>query len=354
MMANVALVMKASAVKPSFVMENDLNNIRYFSSIVEHGSLTAASESLGVAKSMLSQRLASLEKELGVQLITRTSRRLRLTDVGKRYYAQCQVILNEVARASGIAESIRTMPRGKVRISCPVNFAQSALAPILASFQLKFPEVEVVLAITNRTAALIDEGCDFAVHIGTSVKPSNLVTSSFNVGRELLVASPGLLLRFGIPRTPADLKSMPSAAGQQPPDQGGRYMWHLHGPEQVRQSVQHFPRLLTEDLWVIKESALMGCAVAALPPVLCRDAIDDGRLLLLLPEWALEESKVQLIYHSRRGLTAAARALIDYLSAQLRTGLRGLLDSSMRLELSPYRQREPVAGLTATRRSQRA
>jgi DNA-binding transcriptional LysR family regulator len=334
-------------------MENDLNNIRFFTSIVEHGSLTAAAEALGVAKSMLSQRLAAYEKELGVQLITRTSRRLQVTEIGKRYYAQCQVVLGEIARAASIADSMRTLPRGKVRICCPVNFAQGLLAPVLASFMLKFPDVEVVVAITNSATALVDEGYDFALHIGSSVTVSNLVTSAFSVDREMLLASPALLARVGTPRTPAELASMPSAAGQHSPDPGGRYMWHLDGPDHAHQSVQHFPRLVTEDLWVIRDSALAGCAIAALPPVMFRDAVAEGRLVQLLPDWSLREQKLQVIYHSRQGLTVAARALIDFISIHLRTELRSLLDGTLRLELAPSNP-SPQARLPGIRKSQRA
>ena len=91
----------------------DLNNVFYFAKIVEHGSLSAASETLGVAKSMLSQHLSKLEKELGVQLIKRTTRTLQVTDIGVRYYEQCLVILKEMERASSMIDDVRTLPSGQ-------------------------------------------------------------------------------------------------------------------------------------------------------------------------------------------------------------------------------------------------
>jgi DNA-binding transcriptional LysR family regulator len=328
-----ALVRKIEIVKPSFAMLNDLNDIRIFALIVEKGSLTAASEALGVTKSMLSQHLASLEKELGVQLIRRTSRRLEVTDVGKRYYGQCAVILNEIVRASSITDSVRTLPRGKLRISCPINFAHATLAPVLASFMLQYPDVEVELGVTNRAAVLTAEGYDFVLHIGPDVRSSTLVRSSFSMDSEMLVASPALLSRLGTPRTPAEMKSLPSAAGHQPPDSGGRYLWHLSGKDGVRHTVQHHPRLLTEDLWVIRESALAGCAVVSLPLVLCRDAIDMGRLVQVLPGWTLREQKLHVMYPSRQGLTLAARTLIDFISNHLRSQLRNLQDGTLQMQM---------------------
>jgi DNA-binding transcriptional LysR family regulator len=313
---------------------NDLNNFLFFARIVEHGSLTSAAESLGVAKSMLSQRLSGLEKELGVQLIRRTSRRLQVTPIGKRYYAQCGVILKEVANAAGIVDGIRTMPRGKLRIACPANFSQGVLAPILGSFLVEYPDIEIVLDVTNRPAVMADGSLDVALHIAPAVKSSTLVTTSFGLDREVLVASPALLSRAGIVKVPADLKGVPSAAGNLPPDQGGRYIWHLSGPQKARQSVQYFPRLLAEDLWVIRESLLAGSVIAAMPPVLCRDALADGRLVHILPEWSLREQRLYVTYPSKKGLTLAARTLIDYVSSHLRIGLRHVQDGTFQFSIS--------------------
>lgn len=317
-------------------MTNDLNNIRFYAQIVERGSLTAAAESLGVAKSMLSQHLAALERELGVQLIRRTSRRLEITEIGKRYHAQCQVILAEIARAASLADSARAAPRGKLRVACPVNFAQIVMAPVVAAYLAKYPEVDLSLAVTNRANALIDEGFDFALYIGPSVKRSTLVTASFKLDAEVLVASPALLARAGTPRSPGDLGALPSAS-EHSADARGRHLWQLARIDGTRQSVQHFPRLLTDDLWSIREAVLSGSTIAALPPVLCRDALEEGRLQRVLPDWTLKEVKLQLMYRSKKGLTLAARTLIDLLSRHLRAQLRGLQDSTMRLGASPSR-----------------
>jgi DNA-binding transcriptional LysR family regulator len=335
MIASPGLVKKIETVKPSFAIVNDLNNIRFFAKIVEQGSLTAASESLGVAKSMLSQHLKDLEKELGVPLIKRTSRRLQVTEVGKRYYAQCRVILEEVARASGIADKVRNMPRGKLRISCPLNLAQAFLAPVLMSFLRKYPDVDVAMDVTNRTAASTDHAYDFMLHIGPGLKSSTRVRSSFSLDREILVASPALLSRAGTPQTPAELKSLPSAAGHMQPDAGGRYFWHLSGPNGGRQSVQHFPRLLAEDLWVIRECVLAGCVLAALPPLVIRNDLEEGRVVRVLPEWNLPEQKLHVIYPSRQGLTLAARTLIDFIVEHVRSELRNLQDGTLEVQARP-------------------
>jgi len=342
--AGKTLVQKLESVESSFAIVNDLNNIRFFAKIVEQGSLTAASESLGVAKSMLSQHLRNLEKELGVQLIKRTSRRMVVTDIGKRYYAQCLVILDEVARASRIAEKVRAMPRGKLRISCPLNLAQAFLSPVLMSFLRRYPDVDVAMDVSNRSVVSADHEYDFMLHIGPCLKSSTRIRSSFSLDREILVASPTLLMRAGTPRKPDDLGSLPSAAGHVPPDRGGRYCWHLSGPNGARQSVQHFPRLLAEDLWVIRECALAGCVLAGLPPLVIRNDLEEGRLVRVLPQWKLPEQQLHVIYQSRQGLTLAARTLIDFIVDHVRTELRSLQDGTLEVQTRPLATQPRSAG----------
>jgi DNA-binding transcriptional LysR family regulator len=138
----------------------------------------------------------------------------QVTEIGERYYAQCVVILGEVASAAGVADKVRTMPRGKLRMTSPLNLAQAFLAPILRSFLRQYPDVELIMDVTNRTTASTGPDYDFMLHIGPGLESSTRVRASFRLDREILVASPALLLRAGTPQTPAALKSLPSAAGR--------------------------------------------------------------------------------------------------------------------------------------------
>jgi DNA-binding transcriptional LysR family regulator len=296
----------------------DLNDIYYFTQIVEHGGLSPASETLGVAKSMLSQHLARLETELGVRLLQRSTRRLQITDIGARFYERCRIVLSEVDRATNIIDSARETPRGKLRITSPLNFSQVGLAPVLAGFMAEYPEVEVALDITNRDVDLIAEGYDLALRIGPNTQSTNVVTRSFDLSRHVLLASPALLARFGTPRMPQDLKSMPSVAGGIPPERSGHYVWSFTGANGKRIAVRHFPRLVTEDLCTSKESALAGCGVVDLPPNFCGAELKNGQLVQLIPDWSLPCMKLHAVHPSRRGSTLALRTFIDYLSRRLR------------------------------------
>lgn len=295
----------------------DLNNIYYFVSIVEHGGVSAASEALRISKSVLSQHLAKLEGELGVCLIHRTTRRLQITDIGRRYYERCRAALTELDRGREVIDDIREVPRGKVRLTSPLNFAQVMLSPVLASFMAKYPEVEVTLDITNEDVDLIASRYDLALRIVPSIPVSNMVSRSFALSEHVLVSAPSLLEQHGTPATPEDLKAFPTVAGALPAEPGGRYVWHLTGPAGASQAIQHHPRLVTPDISVLRDATLVGCGVAGLPLFWCRDALAEGRLVQVLPDWTLPFVKLHALYPSRRGLTLAVRTFIDHFSSQL-------------------------------------
>jgi len=314
---------------------NDLNNILYFAKIVEHGSLSAASDALGVAKSVLSQHLARLESDLGVRLIQRTTRKLQITDVGLRYYQRCRAVLAEVARASTVIDDARGTPRGTVRLTSPVNFAQGILAPVLADFMLEYPEVEVALDITNREIDLIAEGYDVALRIAPGMRASSLVVRSFLLKQHMLVAGRRYVDRHGLPRTPDDLRALASVGGLHGSVRGGRHAWRLtHASGEVR-IVSYSPRLVTEDILVLKQAALAGCGIAELPPISCRDELADGSLVQLLPDWSLPDMSLYAVFPSRKGLTPAVRCFIDYLTENLRPALDIVSSGTMRFSMVP-------------------
>jgi DNA-binding transcriptional LysR family regulator len=303
----------------------DLNDIYYFTKIIEHGGLSPASEALGVAKSMLSQHLAKLEAELGVRLLERSTRRLQVTDVGARFYERCRAVLREVDRATSVVDSARETPRGKLRVASPLNFSQVMLAPVLTAFMTEYHEVEVALDIANRDVDLIAEGYDLVLHIGPNTQSTNVITRSFNLVPHMLLASPALLSRLGTPRVPQDLRSMPTVVGWLPAERTGHHVWNLTNSNGRQLSVRHFPRLVTEDLCTIKESALAGCGVVDLPWHFCGAELADGRLVQLLPDWSLPCVKLHAVHQSRRGLTLALRTLIDFLLNRLRPWIDGVV-----------------------------
>jgi DNA-binding transcriptional LysR family regulator len=313
----------------------DLNNLYFFAKIIEHGSLSAAAEALGVAKSVLSQHLAKLEADLGVRLIQRTTRKLQITEVGARYYERCRAVLDEVEHASNVIDDMRDVPRGRVRVSCPLNFAQVFVAPVLATFMAEHREVEVVLDVSNRDIDMVAEGYDLALRIVPDIKSSSLIVRSFTLNRHVLVASREFVKQYGRPSRPEQLKNLPSVGGSLPVERGGRYVWHLTGPQAEARAITFRPRLISEDLFILKQVVLAGCGIADFPPSLCHDELSDGRLVRILPQWQLPELKLYAVYPSRKGLPLAVRALIDYLAEHLKPMLDSVSAGSFRMTLVP-------------------
>jgi DNA-binding transcriptional LysR family regulator len=298
-------------------LSNDLNDLYYFAKIVEHGSLSAAGAALGVAKSVLSQHLTKLEAELGVRLIQRSTRRLQITEVGQRYYERCRAVVADFESAKRVVEDARGVPRGRVRVSCPINFSQVFAAGAIVRFMADHPHIEVTLDLSNRDIDVLADGYDLVLRVGTNMKSSNLIVRSLAVTRHWLLAGPALIARCGAPQAPDDLKTLPSVGGIFPVENGARHLWHLEGPRGQRRTIAYRPRLVSEDLFVLREAVLAGCGVADLPPSIFNNEIADGRLVRLLPKWQLPEVSIYAMYPSRHGLPLAVRMLVDHLMVNL-------------------------------------
>jgi DNA-binding transcriptional LysR family regulator len=310
----------------------DLNDIYYFAAIVEHGSLSAASVELGVAKSLLSKHLSRLEAQLGVRLAQRTTRKLEITELGARFYERCRIALDEIANAAQVIDEALERPRGTVRVAAPVNFVHSVMAPLLSTFLRENPEVNVVLDATNREIDLVAEGYDLVLRIVPDIRDSTAVARSFRLTRHVLVASREFVAMHGVPSTPADLRAMPSLGGLLGNERGQRHSWILRKAGEEH-AIAYTPRLLAEDVFVLKNAVLTSCGIADLPIATCRAELLDGSLVRLLPDWSLPDMSLYALYPSRRGLTPAVRCLLDYLSANLTSALEQVISGTIRLSV---------------------
>lgn len=290
----------------------DLNDLYYFAKVVEHGGFAPAGRALGQPKSKLSRRIALLEERLGVRLIQRSTRRFSVTDVGQTYYAHVQAMLIEAEAANEAIELTRSQPRGTVRLSCPTMLLDFRVGPMLADFMAGCPEVQIQLEATNRRVDVIAEGFDLAVRVRPPpLEDSELVLKVLGERRMGLVASPGLLARQGVPLGPVDLQDLPSVALGVPQ---ADHTWHLHGPGGAQADVRLQPRLVTRGMLALREAACAGVGVAQLPLMIVQQAIDEGRLRQVLPDWAPPMEIIHLVYPSRRGQLPSVRALIDHLA----------------------------------------
>jgi DNA-binding transcriptional LysR family regulator len=293
----------------------DLNDLYLFALVVEHGSFTAASRVAGLTTSRISRRIADLENRLGVRLLHRTTRKLALTPVGEQYYQHCRAIVSEAEAAAEVVEQVQAVPRGRVRVTCPALTAQSVLGPIITAFMREFPEVRISLAATDRLVNLIDEGFDVAIRFrALPLEDSSLVARTIGESRTYLVASPALLDQLGRPVRPADLAGFASL-GKSRHDAG--YAWQLMKENGESAVVPYRPRLDSDDWLVLRQAALDGLGIAAIPDEMCQADIDAGRLEIVLPDWNLPGVSLHIVYISRRGLIPAVRAFIDFAAERL-------------------------------------
>ena len=293
----------------------DLNDLFYFSQVVEHGGFSAASRALDIPKSRLSRRISQLEDTLGVRLLQRTTRRLRLTLAGERYLHYCREMTASARAAEEAMRQLQSQPCGPVVVSCPISIAQQMLAPLLPEFLDTWPSVSVQLLATNRRVDLIREGVDLALRVRTRLDTdAELIVKHLGVASSTIVASPAYLQRHGTPETPQDLAAHTTLSFNDPQPE---VRWPLRNSRDEEVQVSLRPQLCCNDFIVLTEAAVRGRGIALLPSVATYDELRRGQLVQVLPDWRSPTGIVHCIYPSRRGMAPAVRALLDFISERL-------------------------------------
>lgn len=295
---------------------SDLNALMLFARVVEHGGFAAASRAIGVPKSRLSRKIAELEARLGVTLIHRSTRHFSVTEAGRLYYRHCAAMIAEAEAAEDAIAITRSEPQGTIRVSCPVLIVEKILAPFIAGFMMRYPKVRVRLESSNRRVDVIEEGFDMAIRVREPpLEDSGLVLRQLGTHRGALVASGDFIARHGRPASPEELSRFDTIS---PTSRTGEHVFTLTGPDGQTQRIAHDPRLVTDDLEALRQAALAGAGLAALPRLLVSEDIEAGRLEVLLPDQELPAGLAHVVFPSRRGLIPAVRLFIDALPAAFR------------------------------------
>jgi DNA-binding transcriptional LysR family regulator len=290
----------------------DLNAMVLFAKVVEHGSYSAAARALGLQTSKLSRRIADLEKQLGVRLLQRTTRKVIVTDVGQTYYQHCAALESEALAAQDAIDRTRSEPQGLVRMSCPVGLMEGPVSRTVAKFLVAHPLVRVQVDMTNRRVDVIEEGFDLAVRVRTPpLEPSELAMRKLGDSDVALVGSPAMLNSHGRPKHPRELEQYPTVAMA---SVGDKYTWHFREHDCTPIHVTHTPRLMTDSFDALRDAARAGVGVAYLPTFIVEDDLESGALERVLPEFSLAPGLVHVVFPSRRGMVPAVRALLDALA----------------------------------------
>ncbi|EMM0002864.1 LysR family transcriptional regulator [Klebsiella aerogenes] len=268
-----------------------LRGMETFVAVVECGSFTGAAARLEMSAVMVGKYIALLEGQLGTRLLERNTRRQSLTDAGRVYFDEARRVLEQVANAERSVERLRLAPAGTLRVSAPVSFGASIIAPLTASFLQAWPEVRVELDLTNRMVDLVDEGIDLAIRIG-DIQRTDLVAKYLAPYRMAICAAPDYLARHGTPQTPVDL------AGHQCLSHTvwtARNEWRLPGAaEEVRWKRDAVLRC--NDGYALRMAAVAGAGLLLQPEVLLAEDLANGRLVRILQNYTPEPRPIHLLW----------------------------------------------------------
>lgn len=281
-----------------------------FATVVDHGSLSAAARALRFSPAMVSKRLARLEARLGVRLIHRTTRRLALTEAGERFHADVVAILAAMRDAEARLTGIRDRPSGPLRVSAPTSFGRLHIAPYLHRFLRQYPAVALHLDLTDSAVDLFAGRIDLAIRITARV-PASVAAHRLGANRRLLCASPAYLARNGAPDAVGDLARhrLLAADGQSP--------WRLANSRHSR-TVEVDSVVGTNSSELVRELALSGVGIALRSLWDVGDALADGRLVRVLPDWSGPDDLAIYALHPRAAtIPAATAAFIAFLRTTL-------------------------------------
>ena len=292
-------------------MKNDpTSDMQFFVMIARHGSLTAAARAIDLTPPAATKRLAALESRLGVRLLNRTTRSLSLTSEGTTYLQHATRILADVREMEEAVAQGRAVPRGLLRVNATLGFGRTAIAPLVSTFAARYPEVEVLMEVTDKPIDLVDSGFDLAIRFGT-LPDKRLNARRILTNRRFLCASPGYLERHGAPATLADLAHHRCIIHRQNDDAYGIWRF-LRGDES--EVVKVHGALSSNDGDIVLGWALDGHGILIRSEWDLAKYLDSGRLRVVLPAFTLPAADLFVYYPDRRNLPVRARVFIDFLA----------------------------------------
>lgn len=290
----------------------DLNETAVFVKVVQAGSFSGAARQLGLPTSTVSTRVARLEKRLGVTLLQRTTRRLRLTEVGALFFQHAEAGLGHMLEAEAAVSVSTGEPTGTLRVTAPADLGDEILVALLTRLRHAHPKIAVELVLTDRAVDLVAEGVDVAIRAG-ALRDSTLIAKQVGVTCWAPLASP------------AYLRAAPPLANPQQLGEHACLQFAALGKEQWTLSnatgsvtVPVAGRVIVNDVRVIRRLALKGEGIALLPTYLCQADCQAGLLTRVLPDWQARSDPVYLVYPRQRFVPPKLRAFVDLASVELR------------------------------------
>lgn len=282
-------------------------SMKVFCQVVQSGSFTKAADLLDLSVPMTSKHVSHLEKMVQAQLLYRNNRQLKLTEQGETYYHECALALEILQQAADVASAGLTRPSGVLRVSVPLWFSCDTFAQVVASYERRYPDVELVLSLTNRHVDLNGDGEDIALRLSHQL-PDNLIARKLTQLSFYLLAAPEYIEQFGQPETPADLVNhraiLPSYT-----DMSQTEVWR----DGVKTYLQMNPSMRSNNTHMIAALIRAGAGIGYMPEWLAQEDLASGRLVRVLPEYEWKPTPLYAVYANRQFMNARVRSFIDFL-----------------------------------------
>ena len=289
-----------------------LERMRSFIRVAERGSLSAVARELGLGQSTITRHLHELEEAVGVPLLSRTTRRVILTDEGSRYYANCVQILRLVDQAGEEARGTRGAPAGTIRVSCTAALGVRHISRLIFAFQDRYPDIGIDLNLTDERINLVREGVDIALRLGP-LTDSSMKLRPLGASGRLLVAAPSYLAARGRPMVPEDLIGH---EGIRMSNIAGSETLILNGPGGVRHELPFAGRLKVDHGLAARAALIAGRGIGPAHHWLVDDLLADGRVEAILPDYTPPPMPFNMLIVPERAGIARVRLLVDFLVAE--------------------------------------
>lgn len=287
-----------------------LTRMRCFIQVVDSKGFSAAAREMGKSKALVSKYIGELEDELGARLLNRTTRQVSLTEVGEAYYKETTEILQRIDDLNVSVQSSQQDIKGRLKVSAPRSMGDGFINQAIMEFLSEYPDVVMDLRLDDRFVDLVDEGFDVAIRV-SEMTDSSLIARKVAPFKAVIVTTPEALEKFGRPKQPTDLASLPCIIDTNYRfkqnwnffDSGKKITVSVHGPLQVNSASAG------------RDAALLGLGFLRTPIFFVADDLETGRLVTVLDDYAEEDSGIFAVYPHRRHLASKVRAFVDFLAA---------------------------------------
>ena len=301
-----------------------LQSLAVFAKVVEQGSFARAAQRLDLSASAVSRHVAALEAHLNVRLLNRTTRKLSLTESGRAFHERAVQLLADLEEAEAAVTASALVPRGTLKLTCAITFGERHVAPAIAAFSAKHPQLRFDVELSDRIVDLVEEGFDLGIRIGAS---SSQALIARRIGRTQLVccASPAYLARHGTPKVPQDLARHRCLSYSYLPV---RDLWRFRDAAGAEQAVRIAGPAHANNGRFLAALAASGMAISLEPDFIVGDELASGRLVEILPQFRPAAAPIHAVYPSRRHLSAKVRAFVDFLVERFEHDARWTVDGA--------------------------